>query len=162
MHKTKQKFIQIDCIEGKYIDKRQADAVLRYHPNIILLEYPTDKTVDYLFNKYPTSKKPLNLVRKIQNNLKNYAKSDPWVMSDIQMWENIISELTRGNNVKVYKIDGPTNLVSLTITPKNFNGIPHHLKWWVRIYLREKFMKKNIEWVLKKNPKSKIILVFLQ
>ena len=158
----KKRFIQVDCIEGKSIDKRQANAVLKYTPDVILLEYPADKIIDYPFNKYPASKKPLKLVYQIQSNLKKNAKKTPWILSDIQVWENIIFQWNRGFNVRVYKIDGPSSLVGLKLFPKNFNGIPHHLKWWVRTYLREKLMKKNIEKVFKKNSEAKTFLVFLQ
>lgn len=156
------KFIQVNCREGKSIDLRQANAIKRYHPRIVLLEYPNnDRTTAFSFNKYSAKRKPLRVVRKIQDSLKRVARKNPWVLSDVQMWENIISEWGNGNNLLVYKVDGPTDLVSSGNVANDFRGIPHHIKWWVRIYLREQFMLKNTQYILRKHPKENT-LVFLQ
>ncbi len=161
--KTKTKFIQIDCVEGKQMDSRQAKAITKYHPDIIVLEYPNDgKTPDFDFNNYPANKKPIQKVLKIQEMLRKTAKTNPWAQSDIDMWENIISEWKNGNNVLVFKIDGPIKLTSDTDHRNKFTGIPHHIKWWTRIYLREQFMVKNMNYILNKYPNAKTVLVFLQ
>ncbi len=151
----KPKFLQFNCIEGKKIDLRQANAVLRHKPDIIILEYPN--------NNYPLKsieKTPSYLLKK------ENIEIMPWIRSDIRMWKNVDELKKNGHNILVYKIDAPNDLTN------SFFNVWRHMYpcalknwlWWVQIYLREKYMTRNIKWILKnyKIKKNPTILIFLQ
>lgn len=58
--KVTPRYIQKNCIEGRKVDLRQAQAVLKYKPDIILFELPAGKNgAGTIFNKYTANKKPL-------------------------------------------------------------------------------------------------------
>ncbi len=157
------KFIQVNCVEGRGVDLRQANAVTKYRPKIILLEYPArDGHPGFSFNRFPADEKPLREARSIQRGLRRTARKYPWVLSDVALWENIVAEWRRGNNLFVYKVDGPRDLVARGARGTAFRGVPRHIAWWVRIYLRERYMLKNIRLVFKRHPGSGRALVFLQ
>lgn len=148
----KPKYIQINCAEEKEIDLRQAKAVLRYKPDLIFLEYPT--------NSLKSIKKPIHINKKI-------ILKFPWTESDNYMWANIEKIWKNGHNTLVYAIDGPYDLVNkanIYLYDKKHPYKTTDLFWWVRIYLRECFMARNIMLILKKYKKKKnpIILVFVQ
>lgn len=161
----KPKFIQIDCRETKNIDLRQAKAVLKYRPDIIILEYPSGKGgPDTIFNKYRPENKPIEKLPKFS---KETLLVNPWVKSDIVMWKNIVHLWKKEKRqVMVYQTDAPTELVKEWFFVLE-NMYPCALKnwlWWTRIYLRECYMAQNISWILSnyrinKNP---TILIFLQ
>ena len=93
----KPKYIQINCTEGKRIDLRQAKAVLKYKPDLIFLEYPT--------NYLKPIKKPIHINKKI-------ILKFPWTESDNYMWANIKKIWKNGYNTFVYAVDGPYDLVT--------------------------------------------------
>ncbi len=163
----KPKYIQVNCKEEKGIDMRQAEAALKYKPDIILLEYPNpNKTPNTIFNKYKPKDKPFYLVKKQQENLKEVQRTMPWVKSDIVMWENISWLWRQGHQVFVYNVDASSELTSelYEIWKNKYPNIKKNWLWWVRIYLRESIMTKNIQWILDnyKERKDPTILVFLQ
>ena len=157
--------IQIDCRETRKLDLRQARAVLQYKPDIIILEYPNNnKTPNMIFNKYSPANKPLKKLPKFS---RETFIINPWVKSDIVMWNNIAYLWGKEKHqVLLYPVDAPTELVKEWFLVWD-NMYPCALKnwlWWTRIYLRERYMAKNIQWILshyllKKKP---TILIFLQ
>ena len=51
--KLKPKFFQFDCVEGNKVDARQAKAVLRHKPDIVIFEKPAGKSgPSMVFNSY--------------------------------------------------------------------------------------------------------------
>src|SRR3989344_7163950 len=150
----KQRFIQVNCREDRHIDKRQAKAVLKYKPDIILLEYPTISGLYEKRNNFPKITKRVLL-------------KSPWARSDKYMWANIAKLKQKNHNITIYAIDGPYDLVNeANIYPCNEKS-PNktaNLFWWIRIYLRERFMAENIKKILKNNKtrEALTVLVFLQ
>jgi hypothetical protein len=163
------KFIQISCRESKRIDPRQAKAVLKHKPDIIIFEYPQEnKTPDTIFNKYLPDKKPKKEVEKIIKMFKMAGKQYPWVLSDIKVFKNIQKLWSQGKQVYLYFIDAPREITSHRLdehskSSKPFPKIEKYEWWWKQMEDREKYMAKHLKWVLKKhknqNPK---ILVFLE
>lgn len=99
------KYIQFDCKETDELDLRQANAVLRYEPDIIILEYPNNnKTPNLVFNKYDALKKPKDLVRK---RLKKFPdeilKTHPWVKADTIMWKNVVDLWAKDHQVFILR-----------------------------------------------------------
>lgn len=162
------KIYQFSCMEGKVVDMRQADAVLRHRPDVIIFEASSQgNTPGLLFNEYSPSKKPLREVAKHQKTLKKLARSYPWVESDIYVYENIVKLWREGHDVKLYHVDAPSDLLLVrTGVDNGWNPKPcrrgTHLLWWVRIYLREKIMTGHIRGILSAQPKDSTVLVFLQ
>lgn len=161
---------QFNCIEGNKIDLRQANAVLKYKPDIIIQEAPSNsKTSDSVFNKYSPANKPLHELKKINTSLKHTAKKYPWHLSCIYVNENIQKLWESGHDVKIYNIDAPSELLQQTLINK-WNQIdgPHrrgtHLIWWAYIYLRELIMAKYISKILTKNKNKKglVVLILMQ
>ena len=148
----KPKYIQVDCTEGNRVDLRQSKAILRYKPDLIFLEYSKVSSKPIL--------KPVHISKSI---ISKY----PWTESDNFMWANIVKLWNRNHRVLVYAVDGPHDLVSGANIYSCDKTRPYKttsLFWWVRIYLRECFMVKNIKLILKqyKNKENPVILVFLQ
>jgi len=164
----KPKYIQVNCREVKKIDLRQAKAVLKHKPDIILLEYPNNnKTSDMIFNSFPTDKKPQTELNKIKKLLKKFSKNNPWGLSDISMWENVEKLWQNGHNVLIYRIDSPTELTNQYLTLKmykNYPAIKSYWLFWAYLLIRDYTMTKNVKWVIKryKNKKNPTVLVFLQ
>lgn len=160
------KIIQFSCREKKGIDLRQANAILRHKPDIIIYEAPSNKNKAYLFfNSQEPIKKQKNILKKLTTNLKKIARKYPWVLSDIKTFENIVKLSKSGYKTKVYYVDAPSELLRETIVNKwnlisksRRRGI--HFLWWVYIYLREKIMSKNIEPLIKNKNQS--VLMFMQ
>lgn len=161
------KFIQRDCVEGDKIDPRQATAVLKYRPDIIMFELPGGKNgPDTIFNKCPCEKKPIEKVDEIIKKLNCVAKKYPYAKSDVLVWENIKKLWSDGINTQVYNIDVPDEL-----RRKNslfeIDGYPACRKdpvFWAYLFVRDNHMARNIEMILnsyseKNNP---TIAVFLQ
>jgi hypothetical protein len=162
--KRKIKFIQENCIEGGKIDLRQANVVSKHKPDIVMFELPQGKVnPDTVFNKYPTNKKPLKEVDVIIKGLRQVAKKYPYAKSDIAVWNNIKKLWKNKKNVYVYNIDGPSELRKYFMNFE-YPKCRKDFMFWVYLFLREYlYMKKNVEWVLNKNPKGDLkIAIFLQ
>lgn len=160
---------QVSCREGKGLDLRQAKAVLRHRPDVIIFEAPpTGKTADLVYNKYPPSRKPLKALGKYKKMLKDVSRKAPWVLSDVHTFNNIEKLWAEGHDVKLYNVDGPHGLLNIKV--KYFQkGLPKaqrrgtHFDWWVRIYLRETIMVRHVRKILEKARKDgTTVLVFLQ
>ncbi len=124
---------QIPCREQNNIDLRQANAVIKHKPNIIIFEAPAGPSPLFFDSKKPTSKQKEIIKTKI-NNLKNVAKKYPWVESDIKVFENACDLARSGVDLKMYNIDGPGELLQQTIINKwNLIDKPRrrgvHLLW---------------------------------
>jgi hypothetical protein len=168
------KYIQVDVAEEinspgwTKPDLRQSEYVLKYKPDIIIFEGGAGKTPDTIYNKYSVKDKPLKLIKEKQKWLKKVSKNpgNGDAISDVVLWDNIMKVWSEGHNILVYNSDGPDEL------RKEFFEVwkymyPSALKnwlWWVRIYLREKYMAKNIQWILDKNKNKEelVIAIFLQ
>ncbi len=162
-------FIQIGCKELDAIDSRQANAIIKHKPDIVIFEYPSQgKKPETIFNKYLPSKKPIKEINKIINNLKTVGKKYPWVMSDIQVFKNIVNLWQEGRQVYLYNVDGPSDLNKIGLdywkSPRPCPKNDKYITWWVKMYLREVIMTQNIRLVLNKNYKETTIsvLVFLE
>lgn len=159
----KTQFIQVNCVEGRHLDLRQARAVLKYSPDLILLESPNDgKSCSYPFNRYLPKNKPLRILDRMIENLEEAGKRTPWVRSDIAMWQNVAFLWKQGKQVLLFRLDGPRDLVVRPVAEIDWGRKPRDVMGWVRIYLREKFMAKHFDEVLARHSDKKICLVFLQ
>jgi hypothetical protein len=164
------KIINISCFEGNKVDMRQANAVLKYNPDIIIREVPNNsKKPGLIFNKYPANKKPVNELEKIKNDLKKVSKKYPYVLSDVYMFENLKKLWLSGYDVKIYDVDAPSELLHESVKNKwSKKNKPHrrgtHLVWWAYIYVRELIMTKYTKEILTKNKDEKglTVLVFIQ
>lgn len=161
------KFIQRSCVEGNKIDLSQANAILKYKPDIILFELPAGKNgLETIFNKYPTNKKPLKKVDEIIKNLKISAKKYPYAESDIFVWQNIKKLWSEGHNVLIFNIDAPDELRREYIKKLELKwpGALKDFLFWVYQYIREVHMTKNTEKILKNYSENKnpTVAVFLQ
>lgn len=150
---------------------RQAEAVLRHKPDIIIFEAPNNtKTTSSIFNKFRPHTKPTREFAAIQKRLKTYAENYPWIVSDIHIYDNIKKLWDEGHDVKLFNVDGPSELLRVGL--KKFSSAntakPErrgtNLMWWVRIYLREKIMARNIKQILERKTlkKDAVVLIFLQ
>jgi len=164
--KIKPKYIQRSCIEGNKIDLRQAKSILKYKPDIILFEGPkSSHDVSIIFNHYSFDKKPLKKVDEIIKKLTIAAKSEPYVASDIIVWQNIKKIWEKGINTQVYYIDAPQNLRhNSPFLAKQYSKIYRDWLFWVYLYIREVYMTKNLKNILNeyKDKKNPTICVFLQ
>jgi len=163
------KLYQFSCKEGKKIDLRQANAVLRHRPDVIIFEAPINSlSPSLIYNKYSPSRKPFREVEKHKKMLKSVAKKAPWVASDIYVYENIVSIWKAGHDVKLYNADAPQELLQVNLKiDDNWNPKPYrrgtHFQWWVRIYLREKIMAWHIAQIFSQyKNENPTILIFLQ
>ena len=158
----KPKFIQRDCRESEVVgikgsiyksDPRQANAVQRFKPDIIVFEHPNNnKTPEVSYNKFPAPK-PEKIISEINKSKfsKELLRIHPWIVSDQMLWKNITNLWQVGHEIKLYEIDGPTKLTSqcLALWRNAYPNITKNYLWWSKIYLREVLMAKNMEWVLK-------------
>lgn len=163
----KPRFIQASCREDNVIDLRQAKLISRYKPDIILLEYPGQKNkyntiIDCSFN----SKQSIKKIQSIQYRLRGMMKLVPWLKSEMKMLDNIIKLIKSGRRVEIYGIDGPKDLLieRYNLWKGQYPQIAKNWLWWVRIFLREKYMVKNIKSILKhyKLENNPNVAVFLQ
>lgn len=150
-------------------DHRRADYVLKYRPDIIVFEYACDNdNPDTIFNRYDCKHKPLKMVRKLQKTLKEVSKEpgNGDAAADVPLWENIIKLWGEGHNVLLYYTDGPTELRRefFEVWKYMYPCAIKNWLWWVRIYLREKYMAKYIRWILdhNKNRKGLTVAIFLE
>lgn len=171
-NQNKIRFIQIGCKEvAAPPDYRQARAVLKYRPDIILLEYPQDKrTPDLIFNRYSPTQKPLEELKQITEKIRTIAKTThPWAISDIAMYGNVAKLWKAGQQIFLYAVDGPHDLTRIGLDNVLWHKhIPlpkakKHILWWAKMYLREHAMVRHIQWVLKEHDgKDLTILVFIE
>ena len=164
----KPKYIQVDCKETNKLDLRQAEAVLKHKPDIIILEYPNNnQTPDLEFNRFGALEKPKKMVEeRIKEFPGEVLKIHPWARADTVMWKNIANLWSSGHQVLVYAVDAPNELTRewLEVWSYTYPCVKKNWVWWVQIYLRERKMADNVRWILdhyegKNNP---TILVFLQ
>lgn len=161
------KYIQINLPETDKLNLDQAEAVLKYKPDIILLEYPNnEKTPDTIYNNYSTKDKPLEKIKEQEESLQKQLVSQPWAQADITMWKNIAKLWQEGHECLVYRTDAPSELANewFLVWKNMYPCATKNWLWWVKIYLREKYMAENIKWILA-NYKTKAdptVLVFLQ
>jgi hypothetical protein len=161
------KIFQYSCRESNKIDNRQSEAVLRNKPDVIFFEAPFDNKDVEFFNKFSVNKKPFRKVKEYQKMLLKVSKKYKWVKSDILVFDNIVKLWKSGHDVKLYNVDGPSDLLEITIN-NGWNKLDKprrrgiHFSWWVYIYLRERIMSDNISKIIKKFPDDAVVLVFLQ
>lgn len=162
------KYIQVNCREEEGLDLRQANAVLKYKPDIIILEHPNNnKTPDSQFNKYSATKKPKKLVNeKLKSFSKELLRIHPWANSDTFMWKNISKFWENGHQILVYTADAPNELTGelLEVWLHAYPCVKKNWFWWVQIYLRERIMANNVQWILRnyKGKENPTTLIFLQ
>lgn len=157
---------QIPCREQNNIDLRQANAVIKHKPNIIIFEAPANTGSPLFLDSNQPILEQKELLKGKISNLKKVAKTYRWVESDIKVFENAFDLIKSGHELKIYNVDGPSELLQEALINKwNLIDKPRrrgvHLLWWVYIFLRERIMTENIRSILKEN-KDKSILVFLQ
>ncbi|MFA6300901.1 MAG: hypothetical protein WC609_00955 [Candidatus Paceibacterota bacterium] len=161
------KILQYNCREEKGIDLRQANAVLRHRPDIIIDEAPSGegRTAQLGYNPNDSIKKQESKLKKLTKDMRKIAPKFPWVMSDIPKRKNVIKLQKIGHKTKIYAVDGPRKLLRESIKRKwdlidkpRRRGI--HLLWWTYIYLRERIMANKIEPLLKN--KNQTVLISMQ
>ena len=161
-------FIQANCVEGKNIDPRQAKAVRRYKPDIIFFELPSSKgNPSSPFNAYRVEKKPFKKIEKIKEGLRKEAKKTPYALSDVLVWNEIVSLWERGHNVLLFNIDAPQELrrnAFLQYRHTALSRAKRQWQFWTYLCVRDTIMARNMEKVLKKYAKKKklVVAVFLQ
>jgi hypothetical protein len=164
----KPKYIQVNCNETDKLDWRQARAVTKYKPDIIILEYPNNqKTPGLPFNKYKALEKPKEMVKKrLKEFPKEVIKIHPWVRTEPTMWKNVANLWAKGHQVLVYAVDAPHELTGewLEMWRHAYPCIKKNWLWWVQIYLRERIMANHLQWILKhyKEKQEPMTLIFLQ
>jgi len=158
---------QVNCREQNKVDLRQAKAVLKYKPDIIIFELPEkNNSPETVFNKYNCRQKPVVKIKLIKKNLKKSAKQFGYALSDIKVWENIEYLWQQEKNVLLYNIDGPTELRQefFEVWQNMYPSAKKNWLWWVSIYLRDRIMANHLQSILKKYKfqKNPVILIFLQ
>lgn len=145
--KLKPRFIQRSCIEGNKIDLRQAEAVLKYKPDIIIFEMPKGKNgPSTIFNRYSCKNKPIDKVDKIISNLEIVAKKYPYALSDVAVWKNIKKLWGQGINTQIYNVDSPDLLRrGYVYFERKYSFLANKWLFWVYLYLRDFYMAKNIK-----------------
>lgn len=160
-------FHQFDCKEENRPDYRQARAVLKYRPDIIIFETPEKNgTPDSPFNKYGPGKKPQKKIEERLNSLEREAKRFGYAKSDIRTLQNINQLWRTGHEVLLFNVDAPLELRGewFDAWEGMYPCASKNWLWWVRIYLRERIMANHLKSILKKYKKGKplTILIFLQ
>lgn len=165
--KLNPKFIQRDCVEGDKADLRQAQAVLKHRPDIIIFEMScSNGGPGIVFNRYSCENKPFEKVNEIISKLKVSAKKYPYAESDIAVWENIKALWEDGVNAQIYNVDAPDRMRREfnLFTAEGYPSVRKDWLFWTYLYLRDTCMARNIKKALdgyskKKNP---TVLIFLQ
>lgn len=162
------KYIQVNCRETDKLDLRQANAVLKHKPDIIVLEYPNNKnTPDLEFNKYNALEKPKEIVEKrLKEFPEEVLKTHPWAKADTIMWKNVANLWSKGHQILLYAVDAPNELTKewLEVWNHTYPCVKKNWVWWVQIYLRERIMANNVRWILDryKEKHNPTVLIFLQ
>lgn len=167
---NKPKFKQINCNEsrGAGLDLRQAEAILTYRPDIVLLEYPCNsEPPDMPFNAFAPMDKPEAMVAKRTAEFPaEVLKRDPWVVADTAMWRNVAQLWSEGHQVLAYPTDGPSELTSewREVWDHMYPQATKNWVWWVRIYLRERLMANHVRYVLNKHSDmaKPMVMVYLE
>ena len=161
----KVKFHEFSVLEHNRPDYQFARAILKYRPEFLFLEIGSSTgNPDTIFNRYSPNKKPLREVRKIQAALRRNAKRFRYAKSNVLMWDNIVKLWKEGHDVLVFNTDSPDEL------RREFFEVWNHMYpdakknwlWWVRIYLRERYMARNIQWAIKHYPRKKQSVALVQ
>ena len=163
-------FHQVNCTESRdgSLDYRQTEAVKRYQPDIILLEYPVmGDRPEFPLNEFAALEKPADLVAKrTQDFPAEILKVDPWAAADTAMWREIAKSWSEGHQIYIYPTDGPHELLSewREVWEHMYPQATHNWVWWVQIYLRERLMANHISWVMSKHAdmQKPIVNVYLQ
>ena len=146
-------------------DYRLAQAILKYRPGILFLETGSgDGNPDTIFNRYSANKKPLREVRAIQSAMRKAARRFGYAKSDILMWSNIVKLWKEGHDVLVFNADGPAELRRefFEVWKNMYPSATKNWLWWVHIYLRERYMARNIMWALERYPSKKPRVALVQ
>lgn len=102
----------------------------------------------------------------MQKRLRKISQADLWVASDIEMFENVVRLWQTGHQVFLYKVDAPSKVVcnSNILHRNRYRHGEKRWLWWVRIYLRERYMTRNVRWILNNYNlvDHPTVLVFLQ
>lgn len=167
--KIKPIFHQLNCKETRRADYRQARAVLKYKPDIIIFELPEQKgRAESPYNKLACDKKPKKEIEsQIKNLVNEYKKSkDGVALSDAKTWENILKTWDAGTNTKLFFVDAPKEFRQelFEVWHGCYPCATNNWLWWVQIYLRERIMANHIQKILSgyKEKESPVILIFLQ
>lgn len=164
--KLKPKFVQRSCVEGNKIDLRQADAVLKYKPDIIIFEMPKGKNgPSTIFNRYSCKNKPFEIVDEKIKKLKIAAKKYPYALSDVVVWENIKKLWKEEVNTQIYNVDSSVFLRGNNLySEQKYSFAVKKWMFWVYLYLRDFYMAKNTKIVLDNYSKKEnlTILICLQ
>jgi hypothetical protein len=163
-------FHQVNCEERRngILDLSQTEAVLRYRPDIILLEYPTNQEPpNYEFNDYPPLEIPKELVEKRTREFPpELLKADPYVAADTLMWRNVAKLWSENHTLYAYPTDGPSELLGEwgEVWAHMYPQATHNWVWWVQIYLREVYMSEHIRYVMEKHRdlQQPTVCVFIQ
>jgi hypothetical protein len=162
-------YFQYNCVEGDKADLRQAKAVLRHRPDIIIFETPQgSRSPNTIFNRYTCRNKPLGQVDALIKSLRVSAKKFPYAKGDIEIWENIKFLWSEGKNVQLYNVDAPDSLRrEYFFHLRSLGGYPTAREdwlFWAYLYVREVYMAKNMRWVLAHASQQSrpVVLVFLQ
>jgi hypothetical protein len=161
-------FIHASCVEGRRLDLRQAGFVARRRPDMIFFELPASGgKPSLIFNRYAPGKKPIARVQKIKDKLRETARTYPYALSDVKVWENIEKLWREGHNVLLFNIDAPQEL--RFHHHERYGHIPYsraknHWWFWAYLLIRERRMADYIQGILKKHQGKKklVIAVFLQ
>jgi len=161
------KYHQFDCVEKNEPDDRQADAILKYRPDIIILEGPErEGKPDLIFNAYGPHEKPKKEIADVMDGLRIASKQFGYAVSDMKAFENVQRLWNEGHNVLEYGVDGPKELRSEFYEVWNhcYPCAKKNWLWWVHIYLRERIMANHMANILKnyQDKPNPVILILLQ
>jgi len=168
------KFIQVSSKEQSATknwcgpDLRQAKSVLKHRPDIIIFELANSgRTPETIYNKYNCINKPYGLIKEHIKKVRRSARNNyPEALADIPIWENIAKLWKDNHNVFVYRVDiaKEFRLELFDVWQWSYPCIKKNWFWWVPMYIREKIMAKNINWILQKhkNEKNLTIAIFIQ
>jgi len=163
--KSKPVFHEFFVREHNRADYRFARAILKYKPDFVFLEMGNSNgNPDTIFNHYDPWKKPTNKVKAIQNKMGKNAKTFGYAKSDILMWDNIMKLWREDHNTLVFNTDAPNDLRRefFEVWKNMYPSAKKNWLWWVQIYLREKYMERNIRWALRKYNFKKYPIALVQ
>lgn len=166
MKLIKPRFFQFDCLEKNRVDLREAKAILRYRPDIIIFEMPEiNGKPDLIFNKYDCKNKPFKKLEEIQANLRKNAKQFKYALSDVEVWKNIEYLWRENHDILLYNVDAPREVRQEFFELRHtYPLVPKKWVWGVKLYIRECIMANHIQNILKRYTRKSnpIILIFLQ
>lgn len=147
------RLIHVDEPEHKEeIVRKQAEEILRIKPDIILFEFPKQKTRSLSdFNQFKPNEKPKQRAEELKQSYKRASEKYPWLKSEYKIIEAIEQLWSEGKQVYLFEIDGP---IELTCSGERTGGLLN-IVW---NYLRERYMAENINKIRKK-VKGKTALI---